>query len=168
MKYLLIIALFCLYFTNTLYSSVCEGDKYRSELRWDSARKYICYEFGFSNIIEVYIAERDTICDVSIFDGKGICVSTTCTKSPILKWAFDDMTNETTKSSVKSDIYKPEYYKLSIFNDSCQTIISSSALITDNRDDVKKKIDELRAFMVRLWYSKCLKVNRQHRTRDSR
>lgn len=136
MKYLLMVALFCLCFTNMIYSSECDEGEYWHELQWDSGRKYICYEFGFSNIIKIYVADGDTICNVSIFDGKGNCVSTTCTKSPILKWAFDDMANEITKSSVRLDNnYKPYYYKLSIFNDSCQTILSTSTLLIDYRNN---------------------------------
>ena len=160
MKYLLMVALFCLCFTNMIYSSECDEGKYWRELQWDSGRKYICYEFGFSNIIKIYIADGDTICNVLILDGKGICVSTTCTKTPILKWAFDDMTNEITKASVKLDNnYKPYYYKLSIFNGSYQTILSTSTLLTDNRNGVKKKIEDLKACMVRLWESNCIKEN---------
>lgn len=154
MKYLLIVATFCLFFTNMIYSSECDEGEYRNELRLDSGRKYIRYEFGFSNIIDIYITDGDSICDVAILDGKGNCVSTTCRKSPILKWAFDDMTNEITKASVKSDNkYKPYYYKLSIVNDSSQTILSSSTLLFDYRDDVKKKIEELKTLIIRLWSS---------------
>lgn len=160
MKYLLMVALFCLCFTNMIYSSECDECGDRCELRWDSGRKYICYEFGFSNIIKIYIADGDTICNVSILDGKGNCVSTTCTKSPILKWAFDDMTNEITKSSIKLDNnYKPYYYKLSFFNGCYQTILSTSTLLTDNRAGVNKKIDDLKSFMIRLWESNCIKEN---------
>lgn len=152
MKYLLMVALFCLCFTNVIYSSECDEGKNFNELRLDSGRKYICYEFGFSNIIKIYIADGDTICNVSILDGKGNCVSTTCTKSPILKWAFDDMTNERTKSSVIVDNnYKPYYYKLSILNDSSRKILSSSTLLIDYSDNVKKNIEELRAFIIKLW-----------------
>ena len=158
MKHLLMVILFCLCCTNMIYSSECDEGEYWRELRWDSGRKYICYEFGFSNIIKIYIADGDTICNVSILDGKGNCVSTTCTKLPILKWAFDDMTNEITKSSVKLDNnYKPYYYKLSIFNGCCQTVLSTSTLLIDYRNGVKKKIEDLKAFIIRLWESNCIK-----------
>lgn len=160
MKSLLRVALFCLCFTNMIYSSEYDEGEYWREQQWDSGRKYICYEFGFSNIIKIYIADGDTIYNASILDGKGNCVSTTCTKSPILKWAFDDMTNEITKSPVKLDNnYKPYYYKLSILNDSSQTILSSSTLLIDYSDDVKKKIEELKAFIIRLWDYNCIKEN---------
>lgn len=153
MKYFILIALFDLCYTNQIYSSECDKDKYCDELRLDSCRNYLCYEFGFSNIVKIYIADGDSICDVSILDGKGTCVSTTCPKSPIIKWAFDDMTNEKIKSSVKLDNnYNPFYYKLSILNDGSPTTLSSSLLLIDyNDDDVKKKIEELKAFIIRLW-----------------
>lgn len=108
----------------------------------------------------IYIAEGDTICDVSILDGKGNCVSTTCPKSSILKWAFEDIANDITKSPIIVDNnYNPYYYKLSILEDSSQTIISSSTLLIDYSDDVKNKIEELKAFIVRLWYSDFVKRN---------
>ncbi|MDE7135744.1 MAG: hypothetical protein K2N91_03855 [Muribaculaceae bacterium] len=151
-KYFIIILSFCLCFTNKIYSSDFDKGKNHSELRLDPGRKYICYEFGLSNLIDIYIAEGDSVCDVFILDGKGNCVSTTCPKSPILKWAFDDMTNEITKSQVMAENdYKPSYYELSIINDDSQTILSSSTLIIDYSDDVKKKIEELKAFIVRIW-----------------
>ncbi|RXE70574.1 hypothetical protein ED352_09495 [Muribaculaceae bacterium Isolate-002 (NCI)] len=160
MKYFIIITLFGLCFVNQLYSSECYRGKNDSELRLDSCRKYICYEFGFANLIDIYIAEGDTICDVSILDGKGNCVSTTCPKPSILKWAFEDIANEITKSPIIVDNnYNPYYYKLSILEDSSQTIISSSTLLIDYSDDVKNKIEELKAFIVRLWYSDFVKRN---------
>lgn len=152
MKYFILIALFSLCFTNQIYSSECDKGKYCDELRLDSGRNYLCYEFGFSNIVKIYIADGDTICDVSILDGKGTCISTTCPKSPIIKWAFDYMTDEKTKPSVKSDNkYNPFYYKLSILDGSSQTILSSSLLLIDYNDDVKEKIEELKAFIIGLW-----------------
>lgn len=156
MKYFIIIALFCLCFTNKIYSSEYDKGKICRELRLDSCRKYICYEFGLSNLIDIYIAEGDTICDVLILDGKENCVSTTCRKYPILRWAFDVMANEITKSPVIVDnIYQPCYYKLSILYDGSQTILSSSSLLIDYSDDVKEKIEELKAFIIKLWFSNC-------------
>lgn len=62
------------------------------------------------------------------------------------------MTKEKTKSSVKFDNnYNPFYYKLSILNNSSQTILSSSLLQIDYNDEFKKKIEELKAFIIRLW-----------------
>ena len=160
MKYLFMVALFCLYSTNMVYSSECDEGEYWRESGWDSGCKYICYEFGFSNIIKIYIADGDTICNVLILDGKGNCISTTCTKSAILKWVFDDMTNEITKSPVKLDNnYKPYYYQLSIFNGSCQTILSTSTLLIDYKKGIKKKLEDLKSFIIRLWDSNCIKEN---------
>ena len=77
MKRLLIVASFCICFTNMIYSSERDKGKYCSNLRCDTGRKYICYEFGLSNLIDVYIADGDSICDVLILDGKGDFISTT-------------------------------------------------------------------------------------------
>ena len=155
MKYFIILMSFCLCFINKIHSSDFDRDKKIGELQWDSGRKYICYEFGLSNLLEIYIADGDSICDVSIHDGKGKCVSSTCSKSPILKWAFDNLTNEITMAQVMVDNqYKPYYYKLSIINDNSQTILSSSTLIIDYSNDLKEKIEELKAFIIKLWTHK--------------
>ena len=168
MRIFIIIALFCLCFTNKIYSSECDKGKNCNELRLDSSHKYIRYEFGLTNLIDIYITEGDTICDVLILDGKGICVSTTCQKSPILRWAFDVMANEITKSRVIVDKnYKPYYYKLSILNDSSQKMLSSSTLLIDYSDEVKKKIEELKAFIIKLWSSYCIKGNSNVRPLNS-
>lgn len=47
MKYYILVALFGLCFTNQIYSSECDKGKYCDELRLDSCRNYLCYEFGF-------------------------------------------------------------------------------------------------------------------------
>lgn len=152
MKYFTIIAFFALCFTSMIYSSECDTGKCRREIQRDSGRKYLCYEFGISNIVKVYIADGDTMCDVSILDGKGNCASTTCQKSPILKWGFNEMANEIAKSSIKEDsVYNSVYYRLSILRDSTQNVVSSSTLLTDYSDDVEKKISELKTFMVEQW-----------------
>lgn len=66
------------------------------------------------------------------------------------------MANEITKSPVIVDnIYQPCYYKLSILYDGSQTILSSSSLLIDYSDDVKEKIEELKAFIIKLWFSNC-------------
>lgn len=159
MKYILTAALFCLCFTDMVYSSTCDKGEHCCELRCDYGDEYLCHEFGFNNIITVYVTNGDSICNVSILDGKGNCDETTCPKSPILEWAFGDMTNEFAKASVKEDnIYKSHYYKLSIFKGCNQTILSSTTLQIDYADDdVKKKIEDLRAFMVRLWQTSFIK-----------
>lgn len=160
MKTLVIMALFCLGFTNKIYSAECDNGVGRSELQLDPRRKYICYEFGFCNLIDIYIAEGNSLCDVLILDGKGKCVSTTCRKSPLLSWAFDDMSDEITEPQVIEDNnYKPYYYKLSILKGSSRKILSSSALSIDYSDDVNRKIEELKAFIINLWASNCIKGN---------
>lgn len=158
MKYILAVVSFCLCVNNMIFSFECDRGEPSSELLWCHDRKYICYEFGFSNLVDIYVVDGDSICDVIIYDGKGNCVSTTCQKSPIIKWAFDDMTNEITMPSVKLDKnFKPFYYKLSILNAKSQSIIDESTLLIDYSDEVNEKITELKALMIRLWYSNCIK-----------
>nr|MBD5377747.1 hypothetical protein [Bacteroides sp.] len=143
MKHLLILASLLLCFTNLIYSA-------ERDLPLDSGRKYICYELG--NFYAIYIADGDSICDVIVHDSRGSCDSTTCQKSPILKWAFDDMGNETTKSpAIPNNAYGPLYYTLSILSDGSSKTISSSMLITDYSDDVERKIKELKTFIIQLW-----------------
>lgn len=114
MKHLIIIALLFTSFPLIINSS--EHDNHsedNTDSQLDYHHKLISYKFGLSNLIDVYIAEEDTICDVLILDGKGICVSTTCPKSPILRWAFDVTDNEITDSPViEENNYTPFYYKL--------------------------------------------------------
>lgn len=145
MKYFIILALLCLSSINKIHSYDFDKGQNCSILQLDTDRKYVRYQLG---LIDIYIADGDSICDVSI-ERRGKCVTTTCTKSPILKWAFDEMPEEITMSQKRaSNSYNPFYYKLSILNDNSQTIISSSELITDYTDDINKKIKELKAFIM--------------------
>lgn len=124
----------------------------------DENRKYLCYEFGFCKIITVRVADGDSICDVIITDGNNNSIFTTCEKSPILQWAFDLSTNSTINhyagiDSINDHEYKPYYYRLSLINDSCQTISCSSSSLLIYNEDVESKISELKSFMVNLWYT---------------
>lgn len=119
----------------------------------DSSRKHICYEFGLSTNNTVFITESDSICNVLIIDKNGQCFSSTCKITPLLKWAFNEMTYDTPAITVTPDNeYKFYFYQLSIINDSCQIIASSIAQENYNKD-VKAKIEELKSFMIKLWYS---------------
>lgn len=122
-----------------------------------NGRKYLCYEFGLNKSIKVYIAEGDTICDVVICEPNNAydqCKSTICRKTPILQWAFDKMPVEINRTQyIIDNNYKPYHYSLTLHNDTCQTIASSSSLEIKTNDDVKHRLDELKAFIVDLWYS---------------
>lgn len=157
MKYLIIIPLLFASFPLIINSSEYNNNSENHEdLRLEAHHKYISYKFG---IVDVYIAEGDTICDVLILR-KGVSVSTTCPKSPILRWTFDVTDNEITDSPViENNYYDPFYYKLSIVNDSSQTILSSSTLLIDYKDDVKEKIEELKAFIIKLCITNCVNEN---------
>lgn len=144
---------------NTINSDDVHSVEYLTP-RKDMSRSSLNEFLPQLNLLGIYIADGDTICDVSILDGKGTCISTTCPKSAVIKWAFDNITNEETESSVKlNNNYNPLYYKLSIINDSSQTILSSSLLLIEYNDDVKEKIEELKAFIIRLWENNCIKEN---------
>lgn len=158
MKYLVIAALFSIGFPQFVYSAQ-DGKVTRSyEMKFDSARKYVCYEFGITNIISVFIADGDSVCDVSIFDGKNPRIITTCKKTPLLEWTFDNMADEMSKYTISTDKeFKPFYYQLSLLNDSCQTVVSSTTLSNNYSKELKTKIEELKSFMIKLWYSEFLK-----------
>lgn len=127
-------------------------------LNWDSGRSYISYEFGLSKINKIYIAEGDTVCDVLICDGTGKIISTTCPKSPILKWAFDKMLLEIKSAQTLVDNgCKPYHYQLTLHNDTCQIIAASSSLKMIYNDGVKDRINDLKAYMIDLWRSNFIK-----------
>ena len=156
MKYLIALLLVFICFTNKIHSLESDKGKNYCELQKNTARRYICYKFGLSKIIEIYIAEDGPICDVVIYDDNEICISTSCQKSSLLRWAFDDMTKISTEYPViKDNVYKPYYYNLSIHTDSTQTILSSSMKF-DYSDEIMSKIEELRRFMISLWYFNCV------------
>lgn len=141
MKYLVIAALFSIGFPQFVYSAQ-DGKVTRSyEMKFDSDRKYICYEFGINNMISVYIAEGDSVCDVSIFDGKNPRILTTCKKTPLLEWTFENMADEMSKYTSETDNeFKPFYYQLSLLNDSCETVVSSTTLSNNYSKELKTKI----------------------------
>lgn len=87
-----------MFFPINSYSFEYENEGDQVELNWTFERRYISYEFGASNMINVFIADRDSICDVLIYDLTGKRVLTTCPKSPVLTWAFDKMTDEVGRS----------------------------------------------------------------------
>ena len=155
MTHLLIIALICIGFSQNIYSD--DANKADSGcINIDSNRKYLHYKLGY--FYDIYIAEGDNICEVLFYDNRSKkCISTSCQKSPILKWAFKKMGNEIKDTPFTiTDEYSPLYYHLTLENDSSEIIISSSKAIFKYSDDVKAKIESLKALLVELWISNCL------------
>lgn len=142
-----------MFFSINGYSSEYENGGDQVELNWTFERRYISYEFGASNMINVFIADRDSICDVLIYDLTGKRVLTTCPKSPVLMWAFDKMTDEVSRSEfIVNNSYNPFSYILSLHDKTNQIVVASSKEIIKN-NDVKDKVNELKFLMVNLWYS---------------
>lgn len=135
------------------YSSEYENGEDQVDLNWTFERRYISYEFGASNMINVFIADGDSICDVLIYDLTGKRVLTTCPKSPVLTWAFDKMTDEVSRSEfIVDNSYNPFRYLLSLHDRTNQIVVASSKEIIKN-NDVKDKVNELKFLMVNLWHS---------------
>ena len=142
-----------MFFSINGYSSEYENGEDQVDLNWTFERRYISYEFGASNMINVFIADGDSICDVLIYDLTGKRVLTTCPKSPVLTWAFDKMTDEVGRSEfIVDNSYKTFRYQLSLHDKTNQIVVASSTEIIKN-NDVKDKVNELKLFMVDLWYS---------------
>lgn len=115
----------------------------------------ICYEFGLSKIYTILIKEKDeTQCDVYISDNTGQIFLTTCINTPILQWAFDEMSDEmiNTKYVVDNE-YKPFYYQLSLKKNGDKVVVSSSTMQIIDEDKLTKKIDELKSFIIKIWYA---------------
>lgn len=135
------------------YSFEYENGEDQVDLNWTFERRYISNEFGASNMINVFIADGDSICDVLIYDLTGKRVLTTCPKSPVLTWAFDKMTDEVSRSEfIVDNSYNPFRYILSLHDKTNQIVVASSKEIIKN-NDVKDKVNELKFLMVNLWYS---------------
>ena len=142
-----------MFFSINGYSSESENGEDKVELNWTFERRYISYEFGASNMINVFIADGDSICDVLIYYLTGKRVLTTCPKSPVLTWAFDKMTDEVSRSEFTvNNSYNPFRYLLSLHDRTNQIVVASSTEIINN-NDVRDKVNELKLFMVYLWYS---------------
>lgn len=145
----------CIGFTQYMYSD--EADKAeRGCINIDSNRKYLHYKLGY--FYDIYIAAGDNICEVLFYDNSSKeCISTSCQKSPILKWAFEKMENDIKDAPLTiTDEYSPLFYHLTLENDSSEIIISSSQAITNHSNDVEAKIGDLKSFLIQLWITNCL------------
>lgn len=154
MKYFIVAIVFSIWCTQEIYSFE-NSNADRQCLNFnitDDSRKYISYEFGLSNINTIYIAEGDTVCDVFMRNDKGQNLSTKCKKTPILKWAFDDMENELGKSQAETNNdYTPFYFQLSILKGHSRIIAASPYLQIKGNDELAAKLEELKTFMIKLW-----------------
>ncbi len=157
MKCVLIITIFFVCFIQNIHASVYSEVEKDTGLQLDYYRHYICYEFGFSNIVTVCIAEGDSICDVFICNKQERIVSTTCPKTPILKWAFNIMPIESSITPpIRDNDYKPYYYKLSLIYCGRQMILSSTLPFYNHINICETQIEDLKSFMIQLWYSNCI------------
>lgn len=154
MKYFIVAIVFSILCTQKIYSFE-NSDTVGQFLNFnitDDNRKYISYEFGLSNINTIKITEGDTVCDVFMCNDKGQNLSTRCKKTPILKWAFDDMESELGKNKAEANNdYTPFYFQLSILKGHSQIIIASSYLQTKGNNELTAKLEELKTFMIKLW-----------------
>ena len=160
MKWFFVITFFFIYFIqNTHASEPYKGtEDTKHQLIYNN--KYISYEFGISNLTNIYIVERDTICDVYIFDEKGINASLTCPKTPILKWAFDIVSNNLSCNlPIEDNYYKTYYYKLSVIDGDRQITLTSSSSLCDQNDVCEALIEELKTYIIHLWYTNIINDN---------
>lgn len=116
--------------------------------------KSLIYKFGISKIYSVTITENDTKYDVAITDYKGKVITTECERFPILQWAFESMPKELNKIHyLEVDDYDPLYYDLTLSTQGEEIpVVSSTVQITGDKKIIKK-INELKAFLIKLWTS---------------
>lgn len=150
------------YFTHSSYSHQKDTDTNFYKLELGDSRNVLYYKFGISNMVTIHITDRDSLCDVAIYDEDGFYLSTTHDKAPILRWAFSDMADKIRSlSKVIDDNYKPFFYEISIIQDSSQLKLASNERIIDEDELFKLKIEELKTFLINLWLFNCDKVVKQ-------
>lgn len=158
--FIVIILLVSLCVSQNVYSVERNNEKHQDDVfsEISDGRKYICFELGITYRLKVYIAEGDSICDVSFYNGRGGSVSTTCPKTSILKWAFDNSENEI-MNSVPATIdsnYNQPYVRLSLLKDSSQRVIVSSSEKISQSYSVQKTINKLTNHMFRIMFFHCI------------
>lgn len=120
----------------------------------ENFNRSIIYKFGISKTHSVIITENDTRCDVSVIDCNGNIITSECETSPILQWAFEDMPKELNKLHyLKVDDYDPVYYDLTLYTQEGEIpVVSSTVQITGDKKLIKK-INDLKAFIIKFWTS---------------
>lgn len=155
MKYIFLLILFYIGLPQNLFSVDFnkEGDCFNINDA-DSTRKYICYEIVGAKKYNVFIAEGDSVCDVFITDNRDRCVSTTCKKTPVLRWAFEEMSVELKNAEyTTNDDYQLFYYQLLLLEDGRQTFVESTRKSIVGENVLAKRLSELEQFLVRCWAS---------------
>lgn len=154
MRFILILILFC------NVSFYCQCSSFENKDITDTCEisnvkfnhNYLCYKFGISDFVSVTISDGDTTCIVDISDDVGNYLSTTCIKSPILKWAFEEMAVELCNAKyVINEEYQPAYYRLSLYHDGNEMVFISSSKQVDGNDDLNEKLDALKSFIIKIW-----------------
>ena len=155
MKRVIIFTLLLNYWFLTTYS--LDDDSREIVKQIDTGRKSICYQFGLQN---VYIIEGDSICEVVIKSDKSDkYISTTCKTTPILEWAFNNSSEELAHAQFTiDDNYHWISSKLSLQEDSCQTIIDSSSMCITGNKKLAAKINELKKFIIDFWVKNYLET----------
>lgn len=161
MKYIFILILFYVGLPQKLFSVDFNrgGDCFNIN-EADSTRKYICYEIGGAKKYNVFIVEGDSVCDVFITDNRDRCASTTCKKSSVLQWAFDEMAMELKKAEYIDNVdYQLIYYKLSLLESGKETFVDSTRKSIVGEKGLAKRLSELKQFLVRCWASEFVDKN---------
>lgn len=157
MRYLTILILICFGIPLREFSCECNGITDDSE-REDAFgnQKQICYEIGGDrSTFTIIITDDELLCDVLIQDTfKGWRTTTTCEKTAILDWAFNNLDKELVNIKYKIDNeYSPIFYTLSLIVDGEKKFVTSERRqITGNRK-LAKKIKQLGTFILTIFYN---------------
>lgn len=149
---------FYILFSNLCIQSISAFDGDNVKCCNNCSKEYfnrsIIYKFGISKTHSVIITENDTRCEVSVTDCNGNIITSECDTSPILQWAFEDMPKDLNKLHyLKVDDYDPLYYDLILSTQEEEIpVVSSTVQITGDKKIIKK-INELKAFLIKLWTS---------------
>lgn len=117
-------------------------------------RKYICYEFGNTNLM-LLIIDGESSCEVYYWDSNSVMSTATIEKTDIIKWALNDMPRELQDAEyIVNEDYPVIWHKLSIINGDTEVIVSSSRNEIVGCKDLVKRINKLKEYLVWLWINK--------------
>lgn len=117
-----------------------------------NVKPYLHYEFGATYSVIVDIIEGVNVCEVYIYDEQGTEIHTTCDKTPLLEWAFNDLTDDLQKVRIETDQdYKLVHYRLSLFDGDGEIVIATSHMQFPRDEEITSKIEQLRSFMLHFW-----------------